>query len=174
MKTNISIIVFLLLCGCNIQCQNIKKEHKQVSQLQIDTNIIFPILDNAISLFDSTGFTNDSMLFSIDIVKRSHDSLFSLLIEFENSLDMCLNYVRPVYGYFYYRNCLFIVNGIDSERFFLKTKNTKYFEYQPNNSEQLIIIDDSQPYWEYFYYNDEFVLCGESIPYRFRNDTDKE
>ena len=47
------------------------------------------------------------------------------------------------------------------------------FEYVPDSDDQLVIIDDSRPYWVYYYLNDRFVLYGESIPDEYRNQRDK-
>lgn len=167
-KPFFSIIVLLMCCG-QIQCQETKKESKLIHLLHIESDCIYPSLDRAINLFDSIESNNDTLLFSIDIVKRSQDSIYSLHIEYENNLDLSFNYVRPVYGYFYYRNCLFVVNGLDSEIFFSRKDIMTRFEYVPDSNDQLIIIDDSRPYWVYYYLNDRFVLYGESIPNEYRN-----
>ena len=162
-KPFIAIIV-LLMCCSQIQCQETKKESKLIHLLQIECDCIYPSLDHAISLFDNIESKNDTLLFFIDIVKRPQDSIYMLHIEYEKNIDFCFNYFRPVYGYFYYRNCLFIVSGLDSEKFFLQKDNMTCFKYVPDSDDQLIIIDDSNPYWVYYYLNNRFVLYGESIP----------
>lgn len=168
MKRNLSILILFLMPICYIQCQETKIEHKQIHLLQIESDCIYPPLDHAISLFDSKESQNDTLLFSIDIVKRSQDSIYSLLIEYETNLDLNFNYVRPVYGYFYYRNCLFVVNGLDSEIIFSRKDSMMRFEYRPNSDDQLVIIDDSRPFWEYYYCDEKFILIGESIPSEYR------
>ena len=124
-------------------------------------------------LFDSIESKNDTLLFFIDIVKRPQDSIYMLQIEYENNIDFCFNYFIPVYGYFYYQNCLFIVSGLDSEIIFSKKDIMTRLEYVPDSDDQLGIIDDSRPYWVYYYLNDRFVLYGESIPDEYRNQQDK-
>ena len=113
-------IVVLLMCCNQIQCQETKKESKLIHLLQIESDCIYPPLDRAISLFDNIESKNDTLLFFIDIVKRPQDSIYMLQIEYENNIDFCFNYFIPVYGYFYYQNCLFIVSGLDSEIIFSK------------------------------------------------------
>lgn len=169
MKGIPTILLVFLTTSCYIQCQESKKEHKQVHLLQIESDCIYPPLDRAIDLFNSIDSQNDTLLFAVDIVKRSQDSVYSLLIEYETNLDLCFNYVKPVYGFCYYRNCLFVVNSIDSEKFFSKKDCMMRFEYTPNSDEQLVIIDDSRPYWEYYYCDGKFILIGESIPSEYRN-----
>ncbi len=169
-----SIFIFLIvalhtLLSCNIQGQEVKNEHKNLYQLEIVSDVIFPILDNAINLFDSIGFSEDSLMFSIDIVKRQNDSVYSIQIEFEDDMDMSFNYIRPLYGYFYYRNCLFIVNGQDSECFFVQTDNTKCFDYNRYSENCLMVIDDSRPYWVYYYMGGCLYLGGASIPLQYRS-----
>lgn len=171
-KTFIAIVVLLMCCN-QIQCQETKKESKLIHLLQIESDCIYPPLDRAISLFDSIESKNDTLLFFIDIVKRPQDSIYMLQIEYENNIDFCFNYFIPVYGYFYYQNCLFIVSGLDSEIIFSKKDIMTRFEYVPDSDDQLVIIDDSRPYWVYYYLNDRFVLYGESIPDEYRNQQDK-
>lgn len=168
MKRTLTILLLFLMTSCHIQCQESEKEHKRIHLLQIESDCIYPPLDRAINLFDSIESLNDTILFSIDMVKRSQDSIYSLLIEYETNLDLSFNYVRPVYGCFYYRNCLFVVNGLDSEIIFSRKDSMMRFEYIPNSDDQLVIIDDSRPYWEYYYCDGKFILIGESIPSEYR------
>lgn len=75
MKRTLTILLLFLMTSCHIQCQESEKEHKRIHLLQIESDCIYPPLDRAINLFDSIESLNDTILFSIDMVKRSQDSI---------------------------------------------------------------------------------------------------
>jgi hypothetical protein len=163
----------LQLCSCLSQKHPVLK-YKQLPMLLIENEGLIPLFDKSVSFIDTIEEKPDSLFFTINTHKRSKQDYYTLQISSkEHRITIFNGYEDPI-GYFYYKNHLFIVYNQESEQFFSETNNKKSFCYDPKIKDKLLVIDDSLPYWDYLYYNDKFILCGESIPFRFRIGTDKE
>lgn len=169
----ILIMASLQLCSCLSQSQSVL-EYKQLPMLLIENEELFPLFDKSISFYDNVREKPDSLFFTINTNKRSEQDFYTLQISSnEHRITIFNGYEDPV-GFFYYKNHLFVVYNQKSEKFFSVTNNKRSFCHDPKIKEKLIVLDDSLPYWDYIYYNDNFILCGESIPSRYRNGTDNK
>lgn len=157
------LLAIVSLCCCQTKSQTIVK-YRQLPKLSIEKEVIFPLLDNAVNLFDSIEKKPDSLYFIFNTTKRPENEFYLLQIDSdEYRLKIFDGSSNPI-GYFYYKNYLFVVYGKESEQFFSSTNTKKSFRYDPHIKDKLFVIDDSHPYWVYYYHNGKIKLLGNSIP----------
>jgi len=111
-------------------------------------------------------------------IQKFEDNYISIVIESNNSIDLLLG-LDP-YGFFYYKNHMFIVVGDSLEELFSICGQKVSFKYLEEDLDYIIeqntkrkydkntiielyfIIDDSFSQWSYIYINGEFIFEGKS------------
>ena len=167
MKTNLFLLAIMLLWGCQIKSQ-VFSEYKQLPLLAVENQEIIPLLDNSTEFFDQIDTKSDSLYFIIRTHKRPEQNFKILHIESNEHRDAFFDDYDDPIGFFYYRNYLFVVYDKESEEFFSQTDIKKRFYYDPPAKDKLQVIDDSHPYWVYYYNNGIFNLLGQSIPDEYK------
>ena len=161
------ILSCIFLNSCNSQSR-ITNKFKQLPMLSIENENLLPLIDDVVRFYDNIEQKSDSLFITISTLKRSGQENPVLLISSnEHRITIFDGYDNP-FGYFYYKNYLFVVYEKESERFFSSTNTQKSFQYDPHIKEKSFVIDDSQPYWYYCFFDDNFVLISECIPPEFR------
>jgi hypothetical protein len=123
------------------------------------------------------NYNDCNLLFSFRI-QEFEDNYISIVIESNNSIDLLLG-LDP-YGFFYYKNHMFIVVGDSLEELFSICGQKVSFKYLEEDLDYIIeqntkrkydkntiielyfIIDDSFSQWSYIYINGEFIFEGKS------------
>ena len=169
MKVNLLYSICFIFClnSCSVSSQHMIKTNELTLLSIADTNLC-TILDSVISFEKKCEYYNDTLCFTIDV--RQVKNIYELQIGSANDMDNVLNYFKPIFGYLYYQNHLFIIYDISSKKFFSKTKKIKEFKYtkydtshQDGDTIKLYnIIDDTFTYWTYFYINSKFVFQDRS------------
>ena len=167
MKTHLLfLLASMLLWGCQIKSQVIS-EYKQLPLLAVENQEIIPLLDNSTEFFDQIDTKSDSLYFIIRTHKRPEQNFKILQIDSNEHRDAIFDGYDDPIGFFYYKNYLFVVYDKDSEVFFSLTDTKKSFYYN-FTKDNLQIIDDTHPYWVYYYNNGMFNLLGQSIPDEYK------
>ena len=162
----------MLLNSCNSQSQ-LTIKYKQLPMLSIENENLLPLIDDVVRFYDNIEQKSDSLFITISTLKRpGQDNPILLISSNEHRITIFDGYDNP-YGYFYYKSYLFVFYEKESEQFFSLTNTKKDFRYDPHIKNKPFVIDDSQPYWYYYFCGDNFVLFGECIPQEYsplRND----
>ncbi|MFV0291231.1 MAG: hypothetical protein ACK5IJ_10135 [Mangrovibacterium sp.] len=167
----ITAVFLLCLSNANTLAQQ-KEEQIELLHLSVEEESFSLILDSIIMHEKACDYYDCELLFSVDI--RTYEDKFLISIASQKDSNILLG-LNP-YGYFYYQNYLFIVDGEQCE-YILSTYGTKktfkYINYshldsQPKKGEKIMIYiynDDSFSQWHYCYTNSKFILlmhqtCG--------------
>jgi len=160
-------IICLLLCCCHSQSQIAR--HKQLPMLSVTNTELLSLIDKSVHFFDNIEDKTDSLFFSIDVHKRHEkDDAYTLQISSEENWMSIFNGIEDPIGFFYYYGYLFVVYNKESERFFSTTNSNKSFPCEPSIKNKLLIIDNGLPYWDYIFFDNQFIPSGESIPLKFK------
>ncbi len=157
-----TIYILSIFCFfyCSAYSQPIKKTKPLNELVIIDTNL-YIILDSVIFFEKKCDYYNDSLLFTIDINKRN---FCNLQISSYNNIDNAFDFFKPILGYFYYKNHLFIVYDTDIKTLFEITHKIKKFEYREIPDTYILIVDCSHTYWYYWYIENKFIFRDRSSP----------
>ncbi|MDN5356807.1 MAG: hypothetical protein PWQ43_1751, partial [Rikenellaceae bacterium] len=131
------------------------------------------ILDSIILHEKKCNYYDCNLLFSFDI-QKFEDNYILIVIESNNSIDLLLS-LDP-YGFFYYKNHMFIVDGDRLEELFSICGQKVSFKYLEEDLDYILkrtddkniiteiyfITDDSFSQWSYLYLNGEFIFDGKS------------
>lgn len=167
------ILLCVLLNSCNSQAQ-FSIKYKQLPMLSIENENLLPIIDDVVRFYDIIEQRPDSLVITISTLKRTEQESPILLISSnEHRITIFDGQDDPI-GYFYYKNYLFVVYEKESELYFSSTNIKKSFRYDPNIKEKPFVIDDSQPYWYYYCFGNNFVLLNECIPPKYRPQSNDE
>jgi hypothetical protein len=145
--------------------------------LSFENKNLTTILDSIILHEKKCNYYDCNLLFSFRI-QEFEDNYISIVIESNNSIDLLLG-LDP-YGFFYYKNHMFIVVGDSLEELFSICGQKVSFKYLEEDLDYIIeqntkrkydkntiielyfIIDDSFSQWSYIYINGEFIFEGKS------------
>jgi uncharacterized protein YrzB (UPF0473 family) len=178
MKKVLKFFITLMLCinSVNVFAQYIEKQI-DLYHLSFENNNITTILDSIILHEKKCNYYDCNLLFSFDIQKFEGNYIL-IVIESNNSIDLLLS-LDP-YGFFYYKNHMFIVDGDSLEELFSICGQKVSFKYLEEDLDYIIeqntkqkydknkiielyfIIDDSFSQWSYLYLNGEFIFDGKS------------
>lgn len=141
-------------------------KHKEINliQLNISNTELDSTLDLIINQEKKCSYYSCDLLFGITINKNKEDTYLVIDSLLDENIALGLN----PYGYFYYKNHLFLVDG-DMENQLLnkaeKKRKFKYLEYdptyQPKNGEKkkiFVFTDDSFSQWEFLYTDQRLLL----------------
>lgn len=166
MIMGIRIAAFFIFCFCgfSVFAQHMEK-YNELTRLKIADKDICPILDSIVSHEKECEYYSDSLMFSIHI-RNSENKFF---ISIESIMDSNIVQGLNPYGYFYFKDHLMFVDGETCQELFLKTKETKlfqYIDYDPAYQEKEEVIqvytDDSYSQWLYWYINGKLTLEDKS------------
>ena len=160
------MLASMFLCCCQTKSQTIVK-YRQLPMLSIEKEDIFPLLDNAVNLYDSIEKKSDSLYFVFNTTKKPENDFYLLQIDSDEYRIKIFDGYREPIGYFCYKSYLFVVYGKESEQFFSSTNTKKSFRYDPHIKDKLFVLDDSHPFWVYYYYKGKTKLLGKSIPQEY-------
>ncbi len=163
-----------MLCinSVNVFAQYIEKQI-DLYHLSIENNNLTTILDSIILHEKKCNYYDCNLLFSFDIQKFEGNYIL-IVIESNNSIDLLLS-LDP-YGFFYYKNHMFIVDGDRLEELFSICGQKVSFKYLEEDLDYILkrtddkniiteiyfITDDSFSQWSYLYLNGEFIFDGKS------------
>ena len=118
------ILSCIFLNSCNSQSR-ITNKFKQLPMLSIENENLLPLIDDVVRFYDNIEQKSDSLFITISTLKRSGQENPVLLISSnEHRITIFDGYDNP-FGYFYYKNYLFVVYEKESERFFSSTNTQK-------------------------------------------------
>ncbi|MFY9418336.1 MAG: hypothetical protein WAP17_04540 [Bacteroidales bacterium] len=174
MKNVLKFFITLILCinSVNVFAQYIEKQI-DLYHLSLENKNIPTILDSIILHEKKCNYYDCNLLFSFDIQKFEDNDIL-IVIESNNSIDLLLG-LDP-YGFFYYENHMFIVDGDSLEELFSICGQKVSFKYLEKDLDYILkrkddkniitelyfIIDDSFSQWAYQYLNGEFIFYGKS------------
>lgn len=174
MKKVLKFFITLMLCinSVNVFSQYIEKQI-DLYHLSFENNNITTILDSIILHEKKCNYYDCNLLFSFDI-QKFEDNYILIVIESNNSIDLLLS-LDP-YGFFYYKNHMFIVDGDRLEELFSICGQKVSFKYLEEDLDYILkrtddkniiteiyfITDDSFSQWSYLYLNGEFIFDGKS------------
>lgn len=175
MKNVLKFFITLILCinSVNVFAQYIEKQI-DLYHLSFENNNLTTILDSIILHEKKCNYYDCNLLFSFDI-QKFYDNYISIVIQSNNRIDLLLG-LDP-YGFFYYKNHMFIVDGDSLEELFSICGQKVSFKYKdldyiikPNTNQkhdkkiitEIFILDDSFSQWSYLYLNGEFIFDGKS------------
>ncbi|MBK6934008.1 MAG: hypothetical protein RBQ75_07585 [Bacteroidales bacterium] len=178
MKKVLKFFITFMLCinSVNVFAQYIEKQI-DLYHLSFENKNLTTILDSIILHEKKCNYYDCNLLFSFD-VQKFEDNYISIVIESNNSIDLLLG-LDP-YGFFYYKNHMFIVDGDSLEELFSICGQKVSFKYLEEDLDYIIeqntkrkydkntiielyfIIDDSFSQWSYIYINGEFIFEGKS------------
>lgn len=148
-------------------------DYRQLPILSIENENLIPLIDSVVRFYDNIEQKSDSLFITISTSKRPGQEYSILLISSDEHRITIFDGIRDPIGCFYYKNYLFVVYEKESAQFFSPTNTKKSFPYDPHIKDKPFVIDDTHPYWVYYYHNGETKLLGESIPPEYspqRND----
>jgi hypothetical protein len=178
MKKVLKFFITFMLCinSVNVFAQYIEKQI-DLYHLSFENKNLTTILDSIILHEKKCNYYDCNLLFSFRI-QEFEDNYISIVIESNNSIDLLLG-LDP-YGFFYYKNHMFIVVGDSLEELFSICGQKVSFKYLEEDLDYIIeqntkrkydkntiielyfIIDDSFSQWSYIYINVEFIFEGKS------------
>ncbi len=178
MKKVLKFFITFMLCinSVNVFAQYIEKQI-DLYHLSFENKNLTTVLDSIILHEKKCNYYDCNLLFSFD-VQKFEDNYISIVIESNNSIDLLLG-LDP-YGFFYYKNHMFIVDGDSLEELFSICGQKVSFKYLDEDLDYIIeqntkrkydintiielyfIIDDSFSQWSYIYINGEFIFEGKS------------
>ena len=162
-----------MLCinSVNVFAQYIEKQI-DLYHLSFENKNLTTILDSIILHEKKCNYYDCNLLFSFRIQKFEGNYIL-IVIESNNSIDLLLS-LDP-YGFFYYENHMFIVDGDSLEELFSICGQKVSFKYLEKDLDyilkrkddkkiitEIFIIDDSFSQWSYQYLNGEFIFDGKS------------
>jgi hypothetical protein len=154
MNTLINII-FSSCFFCSVLLQNNTNE-KVLSAFIIINEEFQHILDVSIEEFNECKDIKKGYHFTISINDAEHQE-YSGMKSLYISRSYYKDFISNGYGYFYYKDYLFILQGEQLNDIFKKANKTKTFLYK---DEPITIFDPSR--WLYYYWNKEFYLADSS------------
>jgi hypothetical protein len=173
MKKVLKYFTTFMLCinSVNVFAQYIEKQI-DLYHLSFENKNLTTILDSIILHEKKCNYYDCNLLFSFDIQKFEDNDIL-IVIESNNSIDLLLG-LDP-YGFFYYENHMFIVDGDSLEELFSICGQKVSFKYLEKDLDyilkrkddkkiitEIFIIDDSFSQWSYQYLNGEFIFDGKS------------
>ncbi|HOL74801.1 MAG TPA: hypothetical protein PLM87_04155 [Bacteroidales bacterium] len=173
MKKVLKFFITLMLCinSVNVFAQYIEKQI-DLYHLSFENKNLTTILDSIILHEKKCNYYDCNLLFSFRIQKFEGNYIL-IVIESNNSIDLLLS-LDP-YGFFYYENHMFIVDGDSLEELFSICGQKVSFKYLEKDLDyilkrkddkkiitEIFIIDDSFSQWSYQYLNGEFIFDGKS------------
>ena len=162
-----------MLCinSVNVFAQYIEKQI-DLYHLSFENNNLTTILDSIILHEKKCNYYDCNLLFSFRIQKFEDNDIL-IVIQSNNSIDLLLG-IDP-YGFFYYKNHMFIVFGDSLQELFSICGQKVSFKYLEEDLDyilkrkddkkiitEIFIIDDSFSQWSYQYLNGEFIFDGKS------------
>ena len=163
-----------MLCinSVNVFSQYVEKQI-DLYHLSFENKNLTTILDSIILHEKKCNYYDCNLLFSFDIQKFEDNDIL-IVIESNNSIDLLLG-LDP-YGFFYYENHMFIVDGDSLEELFSICGQKVSFKYLEEDLDYILkrtddkniiteiyfIIDDSFSQWSYLYLDGEFIFEGKS------------
>ena len=174
MKKVLKFFITLMLCinSVNVFAQYIEKQI-DLYHLSFENNNLTTILDSIILHEKKCNYYDCNLLFSFRIQKFEDNDIL-IVIQSNNSIDLLLG-IDP-YGFFYYKNHMFIVFGDSLQELFSICGQKVSFKYLEEDLDYILkrtddkniiteiyfIIDDSFSQWSYQYLNGEFIFDGKS------------
>jgi len=174
MKKVLKFFITLMLCinSVNVFAQYIEKQI-DLYHLSFENKNLTTILDSIILHEKKCNYYDCNLLFGFRIQKFEDNDIL-IIIESNNSIDLLLG-LYP-YGFFYYENHMFIVDGDSLEELFSICGQKVSFKYLEKDLDYILkrkddkniitelyfIIDDSFSQWSYQYLNGEFIFDGKS------------
>ena len=163
-----------MLCinSVNVFSQYVEKQI-DLYHLSFENKNLTTILDSIILHEKKCNYYDCNLLFSFDIQKFEDNDIL-IVIESNNSIDLLLS-LDP-YGFFYYKNHMFIMFGDSLEELFSICGQKVSFKYLEEDLDYILkrtddkniiteiyfIIDDSFSQWSYLYLDGEFIFEGKS------------
>ena len=163
-----------MLCinSVNVFSQYVEKQI-DLYHLSFENKNLTTILDSIILHEKKCNYYDCNLLFSFRIQKFEGNYIL-IVIESNNSIDLLLS-LDP-YGFFYYENHMFIVDGDSLEELFSICGQKVSFKYLEEDLDYILkrtddkniiteiyfIIDDSFSQWSYLYLDGEFIFEGKS------------
>ena len=163
-----------MLCinSVNVFAQYIEKQI-DLYHLSFENNNLTTILDSIILHEKKCNYYDCNLLFSFRIQKFEDNDIL-IVIQSNNSIDLLLG-IDP-YGFFYYKNHMFIVFGDSLQELFSICGQKVSFKYLEEDLDYILkrtddkniiteiyfIIDDSFSQWSYLYLDGEFIFEGKS------------
>jgi len=173
MNKVLKYFITLMLCinSVNVFSQYVEKQI-DLYHLSFENKNLTTILDSIILHEKKCNYYDCNLLFSFDIQKFEDNDIL-IVIESNNSIDLLLG-LDP-YGFFYYENHMFIVDGDSLEELFSICGQKVSFKYLEKDLDyilkrkddkkiitEIFIIDDSFSQWSYQYLDGEFIFDGKS------------
>jgi hypothetical protein len=174
MKKVLKYFITLLLCinSVNVFAQYIEKQI-DLYHLSFENKNLTTILDSIILHEKKCNYYDCNLLFSFRIQKFEGNYIL-IVIQSNNSIDLLLS-IDP-YGFFYYKNHMFIVFGDSLEELFSICGQKVSFKYLEEDLDYILnqkhdkniitelyfFFDDSFSQWSYLYINGEFIFDGKS------------
>jgi len=174
MNKVLKYFITLMLCinSVNVYSQYVEKQI-DLYHLSFENKNLTTILDSIILHEKKCNYYDCNLLFSFDIQKFEDNDIL-IVIESNNSIDLLLG-LDP-YGFFYYENHMFIVDGDSLEELFSICGQKVSFKYLEEDLDYILkrtddkniiteiyfIIDDSFSQWSYLYLDGEFIFEGKS------------
>ena len=163
-----------MLCinSVNVFSQYVEKQI-DLYHLSFENKNLTTILDSIILHEKKCNYYDCNLLFSFRIQKFEDNDIL-IVIQSNNSIDLLLG-LDP-YGFFYYENHMFIVDGDSLEELFSICGQKVSFKYLEEDLDYILkrtddkniiteiyfIIDDSFSQWSYLYLDGEFIFEGKS------------
>ncbi len=163
-----------MLCinSVNVFSQYVEKQI-DLYHLSFENKNLTTILDSIILHEKKCNYYDCNLLFSFRIQKFEGNYIL-IVIQSNNSIDLLLS-LDP-YGFFYYKNHMFIMFGDSLEELFSICGQKVSFKYLEEDLDYILkrtddkniiteiyfIIDDSFSQWSYLYLDGEFIFEGKS------------
>ncbi|HPU46985.1 MAG TPA: hypothetical protein PLQ91_05130 [Bacteroidales bacterium] len=174
MNKVLKYFITLMLCinSVNVFSQYVEKQI-DLYHLSFENKNLTTILDSIILHEKKCNYYDCNLLFSFRIQKFEDNDIL-IVIQSNNSIDLLLG-LDP-YGFFYYENHMFIVDGDSLEELFSICGQKVSFKYLEEDLDYILkrtddkniiteiyfIIDDSFSQWSYLYLDGEFIFEGKS------------
>ncbi len=174
MNKVLKYFITLMLCinSVNVFSQYVEKQI-DLYHLSFENKNLTTILDSIILHEKKCNYYDCNLLFSFRIQKFEGNYIL-IVIQSNNSIDLLLS-LDP-YGFFYYKNHMFIMFGDSLEELFSICGQKVSFKYLEEDLDYILkrtddkniiteiyfIIDDSFSQWSYLYLDGEFIFEGKS------------
>lgn len=160
------IIVFVLFLNSIDMTAQQKEKQIELHLLNIEEKNFLSILDSIILHEKKCDYFDGELLFDV-LIKKFENNYYLISIWSQTDINISLSF--DLYGYFYYQNYLFVVQGEQCEDIFSICDTKRLFKYidynhsdfQPKKGEKVMIYiynDDSFSQWHYWYINGKFIL----------------